>query len=589
MDFHSMLTETQATAGHSGSESTEEVPKEKKCNVLMSLALSVVKRESEKAALLKLKGYERADIERTRGKHSVVCRHWLKGMCMKGEFCDFLHQLVYSRMPPCRLFEKNGFCIDNQRGNCIFQHVVEQPESGAAQDPRIKEAIANGINFAEISHETDPDGFATAFVLAVATVFPKITDCSIMEEAIPPSPQDINLGEPIEAIGGLGPGGTTDDTSHEDQPVISASIPGLLKLDAAAMFDGNRGAHASFDINSKNTKCFMIKSNNMMNIYFSICYGIWATGLHNTAKLINAFQQCEHVILIFSGNESGGFQGYARMMTLPIPGLYKGIWGSFHAKLGENFRVKWIKQCSVEFEVLRHVTNQYNQNLPLKKSRDGTELPLDVAEIICNTLWNAPDDDLLKGTPMATWERIDHNTYFEELQMTKHSLTPGIDVAVLHLPIRPNRAPAKPWPPKSRTTENRTVKDGLIDTAILNCIVTTATHHEMALKYVSSYLLAVASGNENPSVADLKKILDSVGSEVDEECLKGLIQSMSGKTVHETIAAGMDKIQSMPVGGAAAPVAAAGAAAGGDAKAESKKAAAEPEEEEDDMGFSLFD
>ncbi|GBE59014.1 zinc finger (CCCH type) motif-containing protein [Babesia ovata] len=398
-------------------EEDAEAPKEYRCNVLMSLALSVVKRESEKAALLKLKGYERADIERTRGKHSVVCRHWLKGMCMKGEFCDFLHQLVYSRMPPCRLFEKNGFCIDNQRGNCIFQHIVEQPDSGPSQDPRIKEAIANGINFAEISHETDPDGFATAFVLAISTVFPKISDLAIMEEAMPPSPQPQDLVEPVNenVNAAMASTNASDVEANEDRPLISASIPGLVKFDAAAMLDGERRSHALFDVNSNNTKCFMIKSNNMMNIYFSICYGIWATGINNTLKLVNAFQKCEHVILIFSGNESGGFQGYAKMMTLPIPGLYQGIWGSFHSRLGDNFRVKWIKQCSVEFEVLRHVTNQYNQNLPLKKSRDGTELPLDVAETICNTLYNAPEDDLLKGTPMATWERIDHETYFDEL------------------------------------------------------------------------------------------------------------------------------------------------------------------------------
>ncbi|KAK1444584.1 ribosomal P2 like protein [Babesia gibsoni] len=112
----------------------------------------------------------------------------------------------------------------------------------------------------------------------------------------------------------------------------------------------------------------------------------------------------------------------------------------------------------------------------------------------------------------------------------------------------------------------------------------------MALKYVSSYLLAVASGNENPSVADLKKILDAVGSEVDDACLKGLVDAMSGKTAHETIAAGLEKLQTVPTGvtAAAAPVGGA-APAGGDAAAESKKAEPEPEEEEDDMGFSLFD
>lgn len=92
-------------------------------SVLKSMAIAVIKREADKAALLKLKGFERADIERRRGKHSVVCRHWLKNMCMKGEFCDFLHQLVYSRMPPCTIYGKIGYCPDERRGQCTMKHI----------------------------------------------------------------------------------------------------------------------------------------------------------------------------------------------------------------------------------------------------------------------------------------------------------------------------------------------------------------------------------------------------------------------------------------------------------------------------------
>ncbi|KAK1444586.1 YTH domain containing protein [Babesia gibsoni] len=417
MNFYELLTEG-AYSGPRGSKADDSKKEESgDGNALVSLALAVVKREREKAALLKLKGYERADIERNRGKHSVVCRHWLKGMCMKGEFCDFLHQLVYSRMPPCRLFEKNGFCIDNQRGNCIFQHIAEAQDARNDLDPRIREAIANGLNFAEISHETDPDGFATAFVLAVGTVFPRISDFANFEEAMPPSPQpeEIYGQQDDEAMIDMGETQSGYADGANDHNLITATIPGLLDPVNVTHDDAKRHGNR-FEITSKNTKCFMIKSNNMMNIYFSICYGIWATGLNNTVKFIEAFKRYEHVVLVFSGNESGGFQGYAKMMTLPIPGLYAGIWGSFHAKLGDNFRVKWIKQCSVEFDVLKHVTNPYNNNLPLKKSRDGTELPLDVAETICLTLYNSPEDDILKGTPLSTWDKIDHNTYFEELR-----------------------------------------------------------------------------------------------------------------------------------------------------------------------------
>jgi len=39
-----------------------------------------------------------------------VCRHWLRGLCMKGNTCGFLHQFEAARMPVCRFFAKYGEC-----------------------------------------------------------------------------------------------------------------------------------------------------------------------------------------------------------------------------------------------------------------------------------------------------------------------------------------------------------------------------------------------------------------------------------------------------------------------------------------------
>jgi hypothetical protein len=33
---------------------------------------------------------------------TIVCRHWLRNLCMKGESCEFLHQYDVDRMPVCR-------------------------------------------------------------------------------------------------------------------------------------------------------------------------------------------------------------------------------------------------------------------------------------------------------------------------------------------------------------------------------------------------------------------------------------------------------------------------------------------------------
>uniref|UniRef100_A0A336K1U9 Large ribosomal subunit protein P2 n=1 Tax=Culicoides sonorensis TaxID=179676 RepID=A0A336K1U9_CULSO len=112
------------------------------------------------------------------------------------------------------------------------------------------------------------------------------------------------------------------------------------------------------------------------------------------------------------------------------------------------------------------------------------------------------------------------------------------------------------------------------------------------MRYVAAYLLATLGGNEEPSAADIEKILSSVGVEWDGDRIKKVVGDLKGKNLEELIAQGREKLSSMPVGGgvavAAAPAAggAAPAAAAAEKKEEKKE---ESESEDDDMGFALFD
>ncbi|XP_019407139.1 PREDICTED: 60S acidic ribosomal protein P2 [Crocodylus porosus] len=115
------------------------------------------------------------------------------------------------------------------------------------------------------------------------------------------------------------------------------------------------------------------------------------------------------------------------------------------------------------------------------------------------------------------------------------------------------------------------------------------------MRYVAAYLLAILGGNESPTSKDLKKILDSVGIETDDERVNKVISELNGKNIEDVIAQGNGKLASMPAGGAVAVAAGAGSAApaGGaaSAAAEEKKEETkeESEESDDDMGFGLFD
>ncbi|GCB59862.1 large ribosomal subunit protein P2-like isoform X2 [Scyliorhinus torazame] len=111
------------------------------------------------------------------------------------------------------------------------------------------------------------------------------------------------------------------------------------------------------------------------------------------------------------------------------------------------------------------------------------------------------------------------------------------------------------------------------------------------MRYVAAYLLAVLGGNEAPSSKDIKKILDSVGIEADDERLNKVISELKGKNVDDVITAGNAKLASVPAGGVVSAGATGGAAPAAAAAVEEKKEEKkeESEESDDDMGFGLFD
>ena len=53
-------------------------------------------------------------------RHKVVCKHWLRGLCKKGDSCDYLHKVDHDRMPECWYFANFGECNTK---DCTFKHL----------------------------------------------------------------------------------------------------------------------------------------------------------------------------------------------------------------------------------------------------------------------------------------------------------------------------------------------------------------------------------------------------------------------------------------------------------------------------------
>merc|ERR1719326_2395253 len=111
----------------------------------------------------------------------------------------------------------------------------------------------------------------------------------------------------------------------------------------------------------------------------------------------------------------------------------------------------------------------------------------------------------------------------------------------------------------------------------------------MSMKYCAAYCLAYVAGKDKPSAKDVKKILESIEVEVDDDAVNSLVSALADKDIAEVVAAGRETMKGMVMGGGGGG--GGGAAAGGAAEAapaaEAKKKEVE-EEEEEDMDFDLF-
>uniref|UniRef100_A0A672ZR70 RNA helicase n=1 Tax=Sphaeramia orbicularis TaxID=375764 RepID=A0A672ZR70_9TELE len=117
---------------------------------------------------------------------------------------------------------------------------------------------------------------------------------------------------------------------------------------------------------------FVMKSSNLRNIEISQQKGIWSTTPGNEAVLSKAFMENKLIILFFSAEGSGHFQGFARM-TSPISRDSCQNWGLQGP--GSVFSIEWIHKKSIPFQQTQHILNPWNDNKKVQISRDGQVSP----------------------------------------------------------------------------------------------------------------------------------------------------------------------------------------------------------------------
>lgn len=154
---------------------------------------------------------------------------------------------------------------------------------------------------------------------------------------------------------------------------------------------GKKNSSKSYDYMTKlnylfrETKFFVIKSNNAENVRIAKSLGVWSTfGRQNEQNLNQAFKSSRNVLLIFSVKESGKFAGFARMAATSRHDGETVEWelppGVSAKALGGVFKIDWICKKELSFTCTTHLHNIWNEGKPVKIGRDGQEIEPKVAE-----------------------------------------------------------------------------------------------------------------------------------------------------------------------------------------------------------------
>ncbi|XP_066993237.2 3'-5' RNA helicase YTHDC2 [Anabrus simplex] len=205
-----------------------------------------------------------------------------------------------------------------------------------------------------------------------------------------------DLGERSES-GSIKSGGS-GNVSEAPSPTPSQSSTGE-----------NTVSNSTSQGSAPDTRYFIIKAGSMKSIEASLSRGVWAFTPSTERKVTRVFKEAKRVMLVFSVQGSGHFQGYARLNS-DKPEV-KADGSENCADLGgpnlsAPLPIEWLKRANIPFQATRHLLNPLNENRRVQTSRDGQEIEPSVGEELCE-LWDrvapfVPKSALfnsLKGSP----------------------------------------------------------------------------------------------------------------------------------------------------------------------------------------------
>ncbi|OQS06800.1 hypothetical protein THRCLA_01167 [Thraustotheca clavata] len=308
------------------------------------------------------------DAKKDFKRGTVVCRHWLRGLCMKGDNCEFLHQYDMSKMPECR------WGMECQVPECPFRHV---PDEDRMECAFYKQGFCSHGSACRYRHVKLPRDEC-----------PVIADFGLQSKAAEEESAKRRKTQPVNEFfkiaickhwekQGTCPFGDECHFAHGEKEL--RPFPKDLKDGAGAAGGHNKPMEPPTLVlpdDSGINAYFVMRSASYQNVAQSMHHNQWAVSLACLHKLKDALSSVDQVFIFMTVSPSLHFQAVARVMHLPLLPANESSCTPLDEKTlpfekwTHCIGVQWLRSAEIPYET----ADTLQAEPPLSKTENGMVL-----------------------------------------------------------------------------------------------------------------------------------------------------------------------------------------------------------------------
>ena len=456
---------------------------------------------------------EEAEPQLTSAKHdprlrTVVCRHWLRDLCMKGAACEFLHQYDLSKMPLCRhgdrckvrdcpfrhiseadrlecVFYSQGFCIHGPF--CRYKHVRRD---------RSELPLVADFTLGLSQMQAGRDGSVPRRPAPKPNEFYKVSLCKHFLNGDCPFGEGCHFahGEhelrkfPAKTPGEDGTG--EGDDEGEGGADLGENMFGNQESTTMDYYQGGSagGGKLTPVLEPERASFFIVRSMTQHDLARSAVRGEWYVQRRHAERLNTAFHSGRQVMVYFTVSGSDHIQGAALMTSMATyreesdfrrgggdnsdgDGMGGGGDGAAHrdGPFCYRLRLEWYR--TVELPVSVAVEAAPDLLLPTRSTQYCQDMTPATGEAVMKAVWNSP-----LVTLYESW--------------TGETEPPGEDAVLTDFRMPPDDGSVVPWPTSPGPGFIFGCNSQTMDECLGRGILGLPSHMQVSLSFLSFPLFA---------------------------------------------------------------------------------------------------